>query len=113
MRFIYLCMSVVALSFVVIPVYNGINQEHKKLETVANVELTDEDALSLEEMYAYVTEENEANPIFLNNIATAAGGDVNADSEGFSDGFVTKKDPALADTPIETPAIEAPSAEDL
>ena len=113
MRFIYLCMSVVALSFVAIPVYNGINQEHKKLETVANVDLTEDDALSLEEMYAYVTEENESNPIFLNNIATAAGGDVDTQAQGFSDGFTANTDPALADTPVQAPIVETPTAEDL
>lgn len=101
MRFIYVCMAFLLISFIGIPVYKGVSSEHEKLTTVAQADTDQGDgSLSFREIYALADESASENPAFLNDIMPAAG--ENAAPDKFSGGFVVREDSALADTPKET-----------
>ena len=100
-RFIYFCMAVLVFSFVAVPIFSGVSKEHEKLTAVDVANAPAEEELTLEEIYAFVDRSNEGNPVFLNSIATAAGGDAKEDV--FTSGFRGQEDSALADTPSEEP----------
>ncbi len=97
MRFIYVCMAFLLISFVGMPVYKGVSSEREKLTIVASAESNQDDPLSFSEIYALADESSSDNPAFLNNIMPAAGGDTSSDN--FSNGFRGQEDSALADTP--------------
>lgn len=92
-RFIYLCVAIVALSFFVVPAYFGVSKEHKNLTASTGTDTT-ADALSFEEIYA-IADEGPADPNSLNSIEPAAGEDE------FSNGFTGAEDSALEDEPEE------------
>ena len=102
-RFIYLCMTILVVSFIAVPVFNGVSDEHARLQEIAQNTEQAEDSLSFEQIYA-LADESENDPANLNNIMPAAGG--NAGTDGFSNGFRGADDSALADTPPIEPVIE-------
>ena len=95
-RFIFICMAFIALSFMAVPAYFGIQKEHAILmqnDTVAQ----NNQSLSFEEIYAMADEDLLSNPAFLNNIAPAAGNndDAPVQEDYFSTGFSGTADSAL------------------
>jgi|GEM_PF-2552513 len=100
-RFIYACMALLLISFIGVPIYKGISDEHQKITTVADAqEAQTDDSLSFKEIYDLAAEDqNSDDPAFLNEILPAAGGSETTDN--FSSGFTAREDSALADTPKE------------
>lgn len=98
MKFIYICMALLIISFVGIPVYHGIKGEHDRLQprTIAATDIPDDGDISFVEIYAPTSGNNEAGE--LNAISPAAGNTV---EDEFSQGFTNREDRALADTPEE------------
>lgn len=104
MRFIYFCMALLVLSFIGVPIYNGVSSEHEKITTLATTETPSDDSLSFAEIYAQAEDTTLDNPAFLNDIMPAAGD--NNSSDNFSSGFRNQEDSALAETPAAADIIE-------
>ena len=90
-KFITGCIAVVVLSFFAVPVFTGISNERGALLDNAQTASVENDSLSFEEIYEIAAENT--NPADLNNIAPAAGGNIQTDS--FSSGFSKQEDSAL------------------
>ena len=93
-RFIFLSIAFIAVSFTVAPIFSGISKQHKKLTQVAATD-TKSDELTFDEIYALASETQTIDPAALNAIAPAAGEE--AQEEKFSNGFLNKEDSALAE----------------
>lgn len=93
-RFIFLSMAFIAVSFFAVPAYFGINEQHQNLIQTASIEPA-ADTLTFQEIYALADESLMADPSALNAIAPAAG-DEQKPKETFSYGFSGKEDSALA-----------------
>ena len=99
MRFIYFCMAFLVLSFVGVPIYNGVSEERAGLTQLAATDEAGDDSMSFEEIYALADEGQSADPASLNDISPAAGNGNTGDA--FSRGFTNREDSALADTPVQ------------
>ena len=96
LNFIYVCMLVMVLSFFVVPVFGGISTEYDLLEQtsqLSEVSISQDTSLSFDEISAIADEAIMSDPAFLNQIAPAAGDDVQVD--GFTSGFSSQAHPAL------------------
>lgn len=107
MYFIYLCMAVFAISFIAVPVFIGISDEHDRIVETWQADISsnqiqnankEDESLSFDEIYA-LARESDTSPRSLSDISPAAGEDSNPDD--FTDGFSRIEDPALADTSVE------------
>ena len=76
LKFIYFSMAVIAFSFFIMPLFNGISAQRDQLNVrpvlFSQNQNIAEDELSFEEIYA-LANEDQFNPENLNNIAPAAG----------------------------------------
>jgi len=102
LKFIYICVAIVALSFLIVPMISGVSNERDAIaERQIKISQTDtsapsNDTLSFEEIYASVDEQT-ITPEALNNIMPAAG-DNSSNSiipEDFSVQSKPEKHPAL------------------
>ena len=87
--FVKFCFAFILLSFAVVPIYYGVNKEHKIIigsasNEIAAISAQDDQSLSFADIYDLAGAE-EFSPENLNNIAPAAGADTTP--EGFSSGF--------------------------
>lgn len=95
-RFIFICIVFIAISFTAIPALMNIS---KQRDVLFSIDEPDSSALvsselSFEEIYALASTNETIDPAFLNAIEPAAGGVI--ENEGFSSGFSGKEDSALA-----------------
>jgi len=95
-RFIFVSMAFIALSFTLVPMFAGISKEHQKLAQANVIAEPSSDSLTFEEIYALAGEDSAVNPAALNAIEPAAGGQ-EAEIEKFSTGFSKQAHPALAE----------------
>ena len=95
-RFIFVSMAFIALSFALVPMFAGINKEHQKLAQANIIAEPSSDSLTFEEIYALAGEDNAVNPATLNAIEPAAGKQ-ETKVEKFSTGFSKQAHPALAE----------------
>jgi len=102
-RFIFICIVFIAISFTAIPALMNISKQRDVLLSIdepdSSVLVSSE--LSFEEIYALadanLADANETiDPALLNAIAPAAGDNTAVENEGFSSGFSGKEDSALA-----------------
>lgn len=107
LRFIFLSMAFMAISFFAVPVYFGISKEHQKLTQTAEIE-TNSNSLSFKEIYALADASSLTNPAALNAISPAAGNPDQADK--FSNNFSGKEDSTLTDIKTNLPASEETTA---
>lgn len=111
-RFIFVCMALVALTLVSIPVrsvYDGLqDQRTAALETPTAEQLAQTTPETTEDIFAAFDVPEEPSADDLNAIATAAGGFEGAIEEdaGFGTGFSDTAPAALADTPETQPATD-------
>ena len=106
-RFIYICMAIVIVSFIAVPIFSGVSKEHARLQQVATTDTQTDNTLSFKEIYA-LADEAQPNPEALNEIEPVAGADTSQDK--FSTGFNNTENPALADMPSADKSQETDSA---
>ena len=88
LRFIYFCMAIVAISFLIVPLFSGVNQTRENLAARTSL-MAAADTSDAKEMAAIEDQ--------LNNIQPAAGEESSIPemSEEFSAGFEAKQHPAF------------------
>ena len=97
-RFIFICIVFIAISFTAIPALMNIS---KQRDVLLSIDEPDSSALvsselSFEEIYALADTNETIDPALLNAITPAAGDNTAVENEGFSSGFSGKEDSALA-----------------
>lgn len=98
LRFIYICMGVVALSILSIalqPVMNGVEAARDQIAARNKGATETESAIAVMD-----TETEELSPESLNAIETAAGADTEMPDTGFGESFTHQAPKGLEDTPI-------------
>ena len=97
-RFIFICIVFIAISFTAIPALMNISKQRDVLLSIdepdSSVLVSSE--LSFEEIYALADANETIDPALLNAIAPAAGDNTTVENEGFSSGFSEQEDGALA-----------------
>ena len=97
-RFIFICIVFIAVSFTAIPALMNISKQRDALiiQSTPESSVLVQNELSLEEIYALADTNETIDPALLNAITPAAGDNIAVENEGFSSGFSGKEDSALA-----------------
>ena len=97
-RFIFICIVFIAISFTAVPALMNISKQRDVLLSIdepdSSVLVSSE--LSFEEIYALADTNETIDPALLNAITPAAGDNTAVENEDFSSGFSGKEDSALA-----------------
>lgn len=111
MKFIYFCMAILVGSFIAVPVFTGVSDEHQALmASVAPATNATQTDNTLNDVYEIAREGSDNfSPEDLNNITPAAGADTPIDS--FSMGFSGIEDSALTEEKAAIIAAPESSAE--
>ncbi len=95
-RFIFICIAFIAISFTAVPMLMNISKQRDALiiQNTLKSSVLVQNELSFEEIYTLASTNEAIDPALLNAIEPAAGNIV--ENEGFSSGFSGKEDSALA-----------------
>ena len=90
-RFIFLSIAFMIISFFAVPIYFGISKEHQKLTRTTALKQNDP-SITFQEIYELADKNYISDPSALNSITPAADGKTKAEN-----GFSRKEDRALPD----------------